>query len=104
MIQSEQNATLTTSTSKIVSDIQEMLERYRPTFVDLAVGRRSDMEALLEFYGAPLRFIGPTFQIVMKDSAAIIGPTGIGGEIDSLQQTNFSESALDRSDIKHLVD
>ena len=104
MIQSEQNATLTTSTSKIVSDINEMLERYGPTFVDLAVGKRSDVEALLEFYGAPLRFIGPTFHMVMKDNAAIIGPTGMGGEIDRLRQANFAASTLDRCDINVLND
>jgi hypothetical protein len=102
--QSKQNGTSTASSSTIVSDINEMLERYGPTFVDLAVGKRSDMEALLEFYGAPLRFIGPTFHMVMKDNAAIIGPTGMGGEIDRLQQANFAESALDRCDINVLND
>jgi hypothetical protein len=102
--QAKQNGTSTADTSHIVSGIQEMLERYRLTFVDLAVGKRSDMEVLLEFYGAPLRFIGPTFHTVMKDSAAIIGPTGVGGEIDRLRQTNFAESALERCDINVLND
>jgi len=102
--QSEQNGTSTASTSQIVSDINEMFERYGPTFVDLAIGKRSDMDALLEFYGAPLRFIGPTFHMVMKDNAAIIGPSGIGGEIDRLRQANFAASTLDRCDINVLND
>jgi hypothetical protein len=102
--QSKQNGTSTASTSQIVSDINEMFERYGPTFVDLAIGRRSDMDALLEFYGAPLRFIGPTFHMVMKDNAAIIGPTGMGGEIDRLRQANFAASTLDRCDINVLND
>ncbi len=104
MDQSEQNGTSTASTSQIVSDINEMFERYGPTFVDLAIGKRSDMDALLEFYGAPLRFIGPTFHMVMKDNAAIIGPTGMGGEIDRLRQANFAASTLDRCDINVLND
>ena len=104
MDQSKQNGTSTASTSQIVSDINEMFERYGPTFVDLAIGKRSDMDALLEFYGAPLRFIGPTFHMVMKDNAAIIGPTGMGGEIDRLRQANFAASTLDRCDINVLND
>ena len=104
MDQSKQNGTSTASTSQIVSDINEMFERYGPTFVDLAIGKRSDMEALLEFYGAPLRFIGPTFHMVMKDNAAIIGPTGMGGEIDRLRQAHFAASTLDRCDINVLND
>ena len=104
MDQSKQNGTSTASTSQIVSDINEMFERYGPTFVDLAIGKRSDMEALLEFYGAPLRFIGPTFHMVMKDNAAIIGPSGMGGEIDRLRQANFAASTLDRCDINVLND
>ncbi len=104
MDQSKQNGTSTASTSQIVSDINEMFERYGPTFVDLAIGKRSDMDALLEFYGAPLRFIGPTFHMVMKDNAAIIGPSGMGGEIDRLRQANFAASTLDRCDINVLND
>ena len=104
MDQSKQNGRSTASTSQIVSDINEMFERYGPTFVDLAIGKRSDMDALLEFYGAPLRFIGPTFHMVMKDNAAIIGLTGMGGEIDRLRQANFAASTLDRCDINVLND
>ena len=99
MDQSRQNGTSTASTSQVVSDINEMLERYGPTFVNLATGKRSDTDALLEFYGAPLRFIGPTFHMVMKDNAAILGPAGMGGEIDRLRQANFAASNLDRCEI-----
>jgi len=104
MDRSKQNGALTPSTSKIVSDIKEMFERYRPTFVDLATGKRSDMDALLEFYGAPLRFIGPTFHMVMKDDAAITGPHGMGGEIERLRRANFAASTLDRCKINVLND
>jgi len=55
-------------------------------------------------YGAPLRFIGPTFHMVMKDNAAILGPAGMGGEIDRLRQANFAASNLDRCDINVLND
>ena len=104
MDRSKQNGTLTPSTSKIISDIKEMFERYGPTFVDLATGKRSDMDALLEFYGAPLRFIGPTFHMVMKDDAAITGPNGMGGEIERLRRANFAASTLDRCKINVLND
>ncbi len=104
MDQSKQNGASTASTSQIVCEINEMLEHYGPTFVDLAIGKRSDMDALLEFYGAPLRFIGPTFHMVMKDNAAILGPAGMGGEIDRLRQANFAASNLDRCDINVLND
>jgi len=81
-----------------------MFERYGPTFVDLAVGKRSDMNALLEFYGAPLRFVGATFHMVMKDDAAVIGPEGMGGEIDRLRKANFAASTLDRCNVCVLND
>ncbi len=102
MNQSKQNGTSTASTSQIVSDINEMFERYGPTFVDLATGKRPDMDALLEFYGAPLRFIGPTFHMVMKNNAAITGPDGMGGEIHRLRQANFAESTMGRCNVNLL--
>ena len=102
MNQAEQNASLVPNESKVVSEIHELFERYGPTFVDLVVGRRSDINALLEFYGAPLRFIGPTFHMIMKDNAAITGPNGMGGEIDQLRQANFAESTLERCNVSVL--
>ena len=104
MNRSEQKALLTANESNIVSDIHKMFERYGPTFVDLAIGKRSDMDALLEFYGAPLRFIGPTFHMVMNDNAAITGPDGMGGEIDRLRKANFAASTLDRCNVSVLND
>src|SRR3984893_13903621 len=98
----EEKITSATSESKVVAEIQEMFRRYGPTFVELAVGKRSDMEALLDFYGAPLRFIGPTFHMVMKDNAAITGPDGMGGEIDRLRRAGFAGSALDKCQVKVL--
>ncbi len=103
MNHSEQKTASSANDSQIVSDIHEMFERYAPTFVDLAVGKRSDMNALLEFYGAPLRFVGATFHMVMKDDAAIIGPEGMGGEIDRLRQANFKGALLERFSLIYLV-
>ena len=104
MNHSEQKTASSANDSQIVSDIHEMFERYGPTFVDLVVGKRSDMNALLEFYAAPLRFVGATFHMVMKDDAAIIGPEGMGGEIDRLRQANFAASTLDRCNVSVLND
>src|SRR5260370_24689614 len=102
MNHSEQKTASSANDSQIVSDIHEMFDRYGPTFVDLVVGKRSDMNALLEFYGAPLRFVGATFHMVMKDDAAIIGPEGMGGEIDRVRQANFAASTLDRCNVSVL--
>jgi hypothetical protein len=88
--------------SKIVSEIHKVFELYGPTFVDLAVGKRSDMDALLDFYDAPLRFIGDTFHFVMTDNAAITGRDGIGGELDRLRHAHFGASMLDKWDVKVL--
>ena len=88
--------------SKIVAEIHELFEHYGPTFVDLAIGERSDLNALLNFYGAPLRFIGSNFHMVMKDDDAITGEEGIGGEIRRLRQAHFAGSTLDKCDIKVL--
>src|SRR5467141_1116879 len=104
MNQSEQKTASSANDSQIVSDIHEMFERYGPTFVDLVVGKRSDMDALLEFYGAPLRFVAATFHMLMKDDAAIIGPEGMGGEISRLRQANFAASTLDRYEVNVLND
>jgi len=86
----------------ILAQIHEFFSRYGPTFVELADGERSDLNALLEFYGAPLRFIGSNFHMVMKDDAEITGEEGMGGEIDRLRHAHFAGSALDRCDIKIL--
>src|SRR5258708_36110124 len=93
MTESKTNADVAVNECKIVTEIHEMFGRYGPTFVDLAIGKRSDMNALLDFYGAPLRFIGPTFHVVMQDDSAITGPDGMGGEIDRLRQGEFRGAA-----------
>src|ERR1700684_68285 len=67
--------------SAILAEIHEFFSRYGPTFVELAVGERSDLNALLKFYSAPLRFIGSNFHMVMKDDADITGEDGMGGGI-----------------------
>jgi uncharacterized NTF2-like protein DUF6841 len=96
------NTAIAPSQSKIVAEINELFEHYGPTFVDLAIGKRSDLNALLDFYGAPLRFIGSNFHMVMKDDDAITGEEGIGGEIRRLRQAHFAGSTLDKCDIKIL--
>ena len=88
--------------SKIICDIRELFAHYGPTFADLANGKRSDLDALLEFYSAPLRFIGSTFHMVMKDADAITGEEGIGGEIRRLRDAHFSGSSLDKCEVRVL--
>ena len=99
---SENNAVSAMNEARIVAELHQLFEQYGPTFVDLATGKRSDVDALLAFYGAPLRYIGPTFHIVMKDDATITGPDGMGGEIERLRQANFAGSTLDKCDIRVL--
>jgi hypothetical protein len=96
------NTVTVASQSKVVAEIQKLFEHYGPTFVDLAIGKRSDLNALLDFYGAPLRFIGSNFHMVMKDNDAITGEQGIGGEIRRLRHAQFAASTLDKCDIKVL--
>src|SRR3984893_12185738 len=81
----------------IVTEIRKFFSSYGPKFVELADGERSDLNALLEFYGAPLRFIGSNFHMVMKDDAAITGEEGMGGEIGRVRHAHFAGSALDRA-------
>jgi hypothetical protein len=88
--------------STILASIREFFARYGPTFVDLADGERSDINALLEFYGAPLRFIGSNFHMVMKDDKAITGEDGMGGEVDRLRHAHFAASTLDKYEVKVL--
>jgi hypothetical protein len=88
--------------SAILADIRKFFARYGPTFVDLADGQRSDINALLDFYGAPLRFIGANFHMVMKDNNAITGEEGMGGEIGRLRHAHFAGSTLDKCDVKVL--
>src|SRR6202048_527619 len=90
------------SQSKIITEIRELFDRYGPTFVDLADGERSDLNALLDFYSAPLRFIGSNFHMVMKDNEALTGEEGIGGEIGRLRHAHFAGSTLDKCDIRVL--
>lgn len=88
--------------AEVISQLREFFPRYGATFVDLAIGKRSDLDALLEFYGAPLRFVGSTFHMVMPDAAAITGPDGMGGEIERLRHEGFAGSKLDRCEIRVL--
>ena len=88
--------------SAILAEIHEFFSRYGPTFVELAVGERSDLNALLKFYSAPLRFIGSNFHMVMKDDADITGEDGMGGEIGRLRDAHFAGSALESCEIKVL--
>jgi hypothetical protein len=88
--------------SAILAQIRKFFSSYGPTFVELADGERSDLNALLDFYGAPLRFIGANFHMIMKDDAAITGEEGMGGEIGRLRHAHCAGSALDRCDIKVL--
>jgi len=88
--------------SDIVSDVREFFVQYGATFVELATGKRSDVSALLEFYGAPLRFVGATFDMVMQNDADIVGAGGMGGEIDHLHRDGFGASELDKCDIEVL--
>ena len=88
--------------SKIIAEIREMFDRYGPTFVELTDGSRSDLDALLNFYNAPLRFIGPTFHMVMKDNSDITGPDGVGGEIARLKKAHLSGSTLDKFEVRVL--
>src|SRR3984893_3662814 len=88
--------------SAIVTEIRKFFSGCGPTFVELADGERSDLDTLLEFYGAPLRFIGSNVHMVMKDDAAITGEEGMGGEIGRLRHAHFAGSVLDRCDIKIL--
>jgi len=90
------------SPSTIIAEIHELFRRYGSAFADLANGSRSDMNALLEFYGAPLRFIGRTFHMVMKDDDAITSEEGIGGEIRKLRRACFAGSTLDKCEINVL--
>jgi uncharacterized NTF2-like protein DUF6841 len=96
------NTLIATNHSQIVAEIRELFEHYGPTFVDLTIGNRSDFNSLLNFYGAPLRFIGSSFHMVMKDDDAITGEEGIGGEIRRLRHAHFAGSTLDKCEIKVL--
>jgi hypothetical protein len=92
----------TSSTPAIVADIRDFFGRYGSAFVDLAAGKRSDLDVLLQFYGAPFRFIGENFHMIMMDSADITGPDGIGGEIAKLRHAHYSGSTLDQCDVRLL--
>jgi hypothetical protein len=96
------NADVELEKTRIIGDIRKLFASYGPTFVQLADGERSDIKALLDFYGAPLRFIGPDFHIVMKDAVDVTGEEGIGGEIGRLRHAHFAGSTLDKCDIRVL--
>lgn len=93
---------VTSSRSKIISEVHELFKRYGPAFVDLVDGTRSELNILLNFYSAPLRFIGSTFHMVMKDNDAITSEDGIGGEIGRLRHAHLAASSLDKCDVKVL--
>src|SRR5580700_10782136 len=86
----------------ILSDIRKFFVAYGPTFVELADGERSDVDALIDFYGAPLRFIGSNFHMVMRDDDAISSAAGTERESGRLRHAPFAGSMLDKCDIKVL--
>src|ERR1700680_5298640 len=90
------------SQSKIITEIRELFDRDGPTFVDLADGERSDLNALLDFYSAPLRFIGSNFHMVMKDNEALPGEEGIGGEVGRVGHPHFFGGMPDKRGLTDL--
>jgi hypothetical protein len=98
----EKPASAASGKTRATSEIRQLFERYGPAFVDLAVGKRSDIDALLEFYDAPLRFIGSGFHMVMKEKEDITGQDGIGGEIARLRHAHFAGSTLGKCSVKTL--
>jgi hypothetical protein len=98
----ERNVAATSADNRITSEIRALLALYGATFVDLTVGERTHMDAVLEFYGAPLRFIGDDFHLIIKDVAAIIGADGVGGEIRRLRIAGGAASTVDSCDVSVL--
>lgn len=98
----ENNAKAEAENVKIIAELRKLFASYGPTFVELADGERTDIKALLNFYGAPLRFIGPNFHMVMKSDEDILSEEGMGGEIGRLRHAHFAGSTLDKCDIRVL--
>jgi hypothetical protein len=88
--------------SEIHRSIVDLFDEYGPVFVDLANGVRDDRQALLRFYAAPLRVVAGGFNVLLPDDSTLLGPQGLGGELDRFNADGFRQSSASNLEVHEL--
>jgi hypothetical protein len=84
----------------VVTEVREWYSGYVDTFTSLAAGQRTDLEAVLSFYGVPLVIVAENRYLALPDRVAVLGTAKT--LIDQLLQANYASSTIHRLDVRPL--
>lgn len=84
----------------IVTDVRAWYSGYLDSFTRLAAGERTDVEALLEYFGVPLVIVTEGRYLVLPTPDAVL--SAARSLIDQLLQANYAGSTVHRLDIRPL--
>lgn len=94
-----QEAPIVSNESNIILEIRSLFDHYASVFIDLVLGKRTDIDKLFDYFSTPLRIIAPTFHRVIMDNPSMIDQNALGGEIKRLQQAGLASSTLEKCQI-----
>jgi hypothetical protein len=81
-------------------EVRQWYDAYVATFVSLAVGQRTDLDSLLDFYGVPLQVVTDDGYQTLPTRDAVL--SFARSTIESLARANYGGSTLQRVDIRPL--
>jgi hypothetical protein len=84
----------------IAADVRAWYDRYVATFTGLAAGERTDLDALLDYFGVPLVIITEDRYLTLPTQDAVL--SSARALIDPLRQANYGGSTVHHLDIRPL--
>ena len=84
----------------VAAEVREWYGGYVDTFTSLAAGQRTDLEAVLGFYGVPLVIVADGRHLALPDRGAVLGTAQ--SLIDQLITLNYASSTIHRLDVRAL--
>jgi hypothetical protein len=84
----------------IAGDVRAWYDRYLKTFTSQAAGESTNVDALLEYFGAPLVFISEDRYLGLPSHDAVLSTAQT--LIDELRRANCAGSTVHRLDIRPL--
>jgi hypothetical protein len=82
----------------ITADVRAWYDRYVATFTALAAGERTDLYALLDYFGVPLVIITEDRYLALPSHEAVLSTAR--ALIDPLRQANYAGSTVHRLAIR----
>ena len=84
----------------VAAEVREWYGGYLDTFKGLAACERTDLDAILSFYGVPLVIVADTRYLALPDRDAVLATAN--ALIDHLRQANYTSTTIHRLDVRPL--